>query len=209
MPTHPPDKKLSKNEILRMAIKYIKLLTNVLEWQKQQELRACRINEHTNLDNLNRLGIIEKFPNKNLKESNNLLMIAPQIAKRIKQELEESPIISTITPLATLNTIRNYHFQARDLLPPIRVQTSLQSSETNSVMAEKNVVLHFPATNGTSSGGGGNVGPTKKKAAVKIKRKNCGKQYGEISKDLSTNVLNHMDKIRKKLGVPTKVQDPV
>jgi T-cell acute lymphocytic leukemia protein len=26
VPTHPPDKKLSKNEILRMAIKYIQLL---------------------------------------------------------------------------------------------------------------------------------------------------------------------------------------
>ncbi|XP_055676930.1 uncharacterized protein LOC129786125 [Lutzomyia longipalpis] len=37
VPTHPPDKKLSKNEILRMAIRYIHLLTNVLEWQKQQE----------------------------------------------------------------------------------------------------------------------------------------------------------------------------
>ncbi|XP_037935986.1 uncharacterized protein LOC119669982 [Teleopsis dalmanni] len=37
VPTHPPDKKLSKNEILRSAIKYIKLLTNVLEWQKQQD----------------------------------------------------------------------------------------------------------------------------------------------------------------------------
>ncbi|XP_053949435.1 uncharacterized protein LOC128857717 [Anastrepha ludens] len=37
VPTHPPDKKLSKNEILRMAIKYIKLLTGVLDWQKQQE----------------------------------------------------------------------------------------------------------------------------------------------------------------------------
>ena len=37
VPTHPPDKKLSKNEILRMAIKYIKLLQNVLEWQKKQE----------------------------------------------------------------------------------------------------------------------------------------------------------------------------
>lgn len=33
VPTHPPDKKLSKNEILRMAIRYIRLLTNVLEWQ--------------------------------------------------------------------------------------------------------------------------------------------------------------------------------
>lgn len=35
VPTHPPDKKLSKNEILRLAIKYIKLLNTVLEWQKR------------------------------------------------------------------------------------------------------------------------------------------------------------------------------
>lgn len=38
VPTHPPDKKLSKNEILRMAIKYIKFLQKVLDWQKQQEV---------------------------------------------------------------------------------------------------------------------------------------------------------------------------
>ncbi|XP_043659401.1 integrator complex subunit 12 [Drosophila teissieri] len=36
VPTHPPDKKLSKNEILRSAIKYIKLLTGILEWQQRQ-----------------------------------------------------------------------------------------------------------------------------------------------------------------------------
>nr|CAH0111441.1 unnamed protein product [Daphnia galeata] len=37
VPTYPETKKLSKNEILRLAIKYIRLLSNVLEWQKQQE----------------------------------------------------------------------------------------------------------------------------------------------------------------------------
>ncbi|XP_076058526.1 uncharacterized protein LOC143035543 [Oratosquilla oratoria] len=37
VPTHPPDKKLSKNEILRLAIKYIKLLNSVLEWQRCQD----------------------------------------------------------------------------------------------------------------------------------------------------------------------------
>ncbi|KAG8194727.1 hypothetical protein JTE90_026376 [Oedothorax gibbosus] len=34
VPTHPPDKKLSKNEILRLAIRYIRLLSSVLEYQK-------------------------------------------------------------------------------------------------------------------------------------------------------------------------------
>ncbi|XP_001355555.2 uncharacterized protein HLH3B [Drosophila pseudoobscura] len=37
VPTHPPDKKLSKNEILRSAIKYIKLLTGILDWQQRQD----------------------------------------------------------------------------------------------------------------------------------------------------------------------------
>lgn len=49
VPTHPPDKKLSKNEILRMAIKYIRLLTNILDWQKKQELQnQCKIERNNN-----------------------------------------------------------------------------------------------------------------------------------------------------------------
>jgi hypothetical protein len=38
VPTYPPDKKLSKNEILRLAIKYINTLMRVLEYQKRCEL---------------------------------------------------------------------------------------------------------------------------------------------------------------------------
>ena len=33
VPTHPPDKKLSKHEILRLTIRYIDLLSNVVEFQ--------------------------------------------------------------------------------------------------------------------------------------------------------------------------------
>lgn len=42
VPTHPPDKKLSKNEILRLAIKYIKLLDKVIEFQKAQSGEISR-----------------------------------------------------------------------------------------------------------------------------------------------------------------------
>ena len=35
LPTHPCDKKLSKSEILKLAIKYIRLLQGVLQWQEQ------------------------------------------------------------------------------------------------------------------------------------------------------------------------------
>ncbi|KAL4237102.1 Transaldolase [Mactra antiquata] len=38
LPTHPPDKKLSKSEILRFAIRYIKLLSNVVEFQKKDSI---------------------------------------------------------------------------------------------------------------------------------------------------------------------------
>lgn len=34
VPTHPADKKLSKNEILRLAIRYIRLLMSILEYQQ-------------------------------------------------------------------------------------------------------------------------------------------------------------------------------
>lgn len=37
VPTHPPDRKLSKNEILRLAIKYINLLSSILKSQEEEE----------------------------------------------------------------------------------------------------------------------------------------------------------------------------
>ncbi|XP_051940418.1 protein lyl-1 [Hippocampus zosterae] len=39
IPTHPPDKKLSKNEILRLAVKYINFLVTLLDDQAQHGLR--------------------------------------------------------------------------------------------------------------------------------------------------------------------------
>ncbi|XP_073082896.1 T-cell acute lymphocytic leukemia protein 2 [Manis javanica] len=38
IPTHPPDKKLSKNETLRLAMKYINFLVNVLREQGLQPM---------------------------------------------------------------------------------------------------------------------------------------------------------------------------
>ncbi|XP_052777605.1 uncharacterized protein LOC128214928 [Mya arenaria] len=38
LPTHPPDKKLSKSEILRFAIRYIRLLRKVVEYQENNSV---------------------------------------------------------------------------------------------------------------------------------------------------------------------------
>ena len=43
LPTHPLDKKLSKSEILKLSIKYIKLLQGVLHWQEQQGSRGTAV----------------------------------------------------------------------------------------------------------------------------------------------------------------------
>ncbi|KAK4469086.1 hypothetical protein MN116_006674 [Schistosoma mekongi] len=37
LPTHPPDKKLSKHEILRLSIKYIHILESILKYQDEVE----------------------------------------------------------------------------------------------------------------------------------------------------------------------------
>lgn len=86
VPTHPVDKKLSKNEILRAAIKYIRLLTNVLEWQKQQEENSENIitngaaRTESQISCVNYI-ISKKYditnPIDKLHHNRNLLMIAP------------------------------------------------------------------------------------------------------------------------------------
>src|SRR5882724_12400941 len=55
VPTYPPDKKLSKNEILRLAIKYIRLLSAVLDYQKQEEGLSIEpvLNKNNSMTNKN------------------------------------------------------------------------------------------------------------------------------------------------------------
>lgn len=55
VPTYPPDKKLSKHEILRNSIRYINLLSGVLEWQKRQEMKLLENAE--NITNNNQLNV--------------------------------------------------------------------------------------------------------------------------------------------------------
>ncbi|CAD7077410.1 unnamed protein product [Hermetia illucens] len=84
VPTHPPDKKLSKNEILRIAIKYIKLLTSLLEWQKQQDSNHNTETElNNNMINHNRtqereLAPIRKVENLSLKQTDYTIGVVRQ-----------------------------------------------------------------------------------------------------------------------------------
>ncbi|KAH8321151.1 hypothetical protein KR074_005703 [Drosophila pseudoananassae] len=110
VPTHPPDKKLSKNEILRSAIKYIKLLTGILEWQQRQNpeqnnndnrtvnghaLDSCMPDSGDSLDNSSVRHIkCERGEHRN--GGNDLLMIAP--GALIKTEHLQDPSATAATP---------------------------------------------------------------------------------------------------------------
>lgn len=52
IPTHPPDRKLSKNEILRLAMKYIEFLEQLLNDQSQPEETGERARTHTHAHSL-------------------------------------------------------------------------------------------------------------------------------------------------------------
>lgn len=83
VPTHPPDKKLSKNEILRMAIKYIRLLTNILDWQKTQEAeRNNNIINSVKKERVNASSSVNRPTHLNEINSQRLLMIAPSFGNR-------------------------------------------------------------------------------------------------------------------------------
>ncbi|XP_066481708.1 T-cell acute lymphocytic leukemia protein 1 [Tiliqua scincoides] len=49
IPTHPPDKKLSKNEILRLAMKYINFLAKLLNDQEEEGNQRGKINKDTGI----------------------------------------------------------------------------------------------------------------------------------------------------------------
>lgn len=56
LPTHPPDKKLSKHEILRLAIRYINLLNNVIDYQKGEEVTVKTETDYENTENVEKNG---------------------------------------------------------------------------------------------------------------------------------------------------------
>ncbi len=80
VPTYPPDRKLSKNEILRLAIRYIRLLSSIVEWQDDQEMIHSN-NSNANQSNNNSLTL----SNANLNNINGMGCFT-----RIKQELPDT-----------------------------------------------------------------------------------------------------------------------
>lgn len=49
IPTHPPDKKLSKNEILRLAMKYINFLAKLLNDQEEEGNQRGKVSKETGI----------------------------------------------------------------------------------------------------------------------------------------------------------------
>lgn len=61
IPTHPPDKKLSKNEILRLAVKYINFLVTLLSDQAQDKSRDFTEHQHQD-EGAAKLGASKRNP---------------------------------------------------------------------------------------------------------------------------------------------------
>ncbi|KAH0539597.1 uncharacterized protein LOC123260186 [Cotesia glomerata] len=142
VPTHPPEKKLSKNEILRMAIRYIRLLTNVLEWQKAQERNATLQNHvkikcepHLNyqlksqIQKEEKSRFVDHAPGQHCdKNGNDLLMIAPLITpnhQTLKNQISQSQNRSRVfqkshNTLIVSNIISNGSSSAASLVSSLR-----------------------------------------------------------------------------------------
>uniref|UniRef100_A0A8D0APM4 Stem cell protein n=1 Tax=Sander lucioperca TaxID=283035 RepID=A0A8D0APM4_SANLU len=81
IPTHPPDKKLSKNEILRLAVKYINFLVTLLNDQAQDKNRDSAEDESstTGLDSNKRNRIFKSFvPGTSITVCNNRCQTFPR-----------------------------------------------------------------------------------------------------------------------------------
>uniref|UniRef100_A0A1B0BTX0 BHLH domain-containing protein n=1 Tax=Glossina palpalis gambiensis TaxID=67801 RepID=A0A1B0BTX0_9MUSC len=97
VPTHPPDKKLSKNEILRSAIKYIKLLTGILEWQKNEGEQHLQQEENE--------------PNNNNNNNNNKMTLNGHVLAKAVSKLTSQPIqAQSLLMIAPVVTLTANHF---------------------------------------------------------------------------------------------------
>lgn len=145
MPTHPPDKKLSKNEILRMSIKYIRLLTNILDWQTNQEPQSSenleRNNNLTKADSECRRRDMALKPSVALECNARLLMIVPQSQSNIygtfKSEVRTTNELKNckkaIEPTASSN--EKLIFKKQKVLPVRIGNSSPLDSSTNTTVA--------------------------------------------------------------------------
>ncbi|XP_057330522.1 uncharacterized protein LOC130670910 [Microplitis mediator] len=162
VPTHPPEKKLSKNEILRMAIRYIRLLTNVLEWQKTQE-RNGTLHNHVKIKcepNLNhyqlktqilkeeKSEITRRFDRSRVqshcdKNGNDLLMIAPLVAPNVplKHAASQNQINNQSHPNHNHNHNHSRRlFQKHNTLIVTNVMSNGNSSSTAPLVSINNNV---------------------------------------------------------------------
>ncbi|KAI8114781.1 T-cell acute lymphocytic leukemia protein 1 [Lucilia cuprina] len=133
VPTHPPDKKLSKNEILRSAIKYIKLLTRVLEWQKEQEDK--QENEPNNNNRITLNGHLSNSSNHNLTSNGSL-----DNKRNIKQQLltfnhnAQTPNNNLL--MIAPSPMMSQHFIKTEQLESSDIMNTNSRSSTNSVITQ-------------------------------------------------------------------------
>lgn len=179
VPTHPPDKKLSKNEILRMAIKYIRLLTNILDWQKKQEQLSQSMERNNNtIDSVKREHVeksANKEPNNNQQRNSNvalktnvndvngqrLLMIAPNYLSCEPPNSTENSINDANRQIKANNenfvNLNPTESMQNQIIGNFRSSNNLSIKVENS-MANASVIMHQPEANIHYENGRSNFG---------------------------------------------------
>ncbi|XP_077461694.1 uncharacterized protein lyl1 [Stigmatopora argus] len=104
IPTHPPDKKLSKNEILRLAVKYINFLVTLLEDQAQDGSRDSDEEETRKMDSSGMDDKLEPlFPCDTPPPSQGASppSTCPGVTRPRKQDSADSPTLLAASPTSS------------------------------------------------------------------------------------------------------------
>ncbi|XP_037825087.1 uncharacterized protein DDB_G0286447 [Lucilia sericata] len=186
VPTHPPDKKLSKNEILRSAIKYIKLLTRVLEWQKEQEDK--QENEPNNNNRITLNGHLSNSSNHNL--TNGSLDNKRNVKQQLLTFNHNSQTPNNNLLMIAPSPMMSHHFIKTEQLESLDIMSTNSRSSTNNVITQSIPLIAVRSAN-TSKG----AKAAKRKAAAEegvAKEDKKRKKEAVVAAGSSTNPNNRI-----------------
>ncbi|KAF6778724.1 hypothetical protein AHF37_01564 [Paragonimus kellicotti] len=103
LPTYPPDKKLSKHEILRLSIKYIRILESILKYQEEIASLLPTTSDCTNRQTLSFSSLNDE--DRLLQTTLNPASLAPSNTSKIFYSAKSADCYAFSTPISTVPLI--------------------------------------------------------------------------------------------------------